>query len=108
MPQALQAPSMHCHTPSMQRLSQGWQVRPNPAARRQGRPISETELGQPVMAWTTWLAVNTLSDPPMIPPELPSNPGMPEPPTHPIEPPPSENPVPVREPPEVKPPVATQ
>lgn len=47
-----------------------------------------------------------LSDPPTIPPEVPPNPVTPEPPGHPIEPPPSENPVPVREPPEVKPPVA--
>lgn len=47
-----------------------------------------------------------LSDPPTLPPELPPNPVAPEPPAHPIESPPSENPVPVREPSEVKPPVA--
>ncbi len=47
------------------------------------------------------------SDPPTIPQEMPPNPVTPEPPAHPIESPPSENPVPVREPPTVKPPVAT-
>ena len=46
------------------------------------------------------------SDLPTIPPEMPPNPVSPEPPAHPIESPPSENPVPVREPSEVKPPVA--
>lgn len=47
-----------------------------------------------------------LSDPPTTPVELPPNPVTPEPPAHPIESPPSENPVPVREPPNVNPPVA--
>ena len=47
-----------------------------------------------------------LSDPPTMPPELPVNRVTPEAPPHPVESPPSENPVPVREPPEVKPPVA--
>jgi len=46
------------------------------------------------------------SDPPTLPPEMPTNPVTPEPPKSPVTPPPSEDPVPVREPPEVRPPVA--
>ena len=45
-------------------------------------------------------------EPSVIPQELPPNPVTPQPPAHPIETPPAENPVPVREPSEVKPPVA--
>ena len=41
-----------------------------------------------------------------IPTELPPNPVIPEPPSHPVDVPPMENPVPVREPSEVRPPVA--
>lgn len=48
-----------------------------------------------------------LSDPPITPTEVPSNPVTPEPANHPIESPPSENPIPVREPPTVNPPVAS-
>lgn len=62
----------------------------------------------------SWYVVQTVpdkpcslvaADPPTIPPEVLPNPVTPEPPAHPVTPPPAENPVPVREPPQVKPPV---
>lgn len=53
-----------------------------------------------------WPVRSNSSNPPTTPVELPPNPVTPEAPAYPIESPPSEDPVPVREPPNVKPPVA--
>lgn len=80
---------------------------PGPATHSWAWPLPETAGGLHGMGRASpWPARIALSDPPTIPPELPPNPAAPEPPAHPVESPPSENPVPVREPPQVKPPVA--
>ena len=81
---------------------------PGPGTRTWAWPPTETEIRLRGICWTSLRPdANTQSDPPTIPPEVPPNPLTPEPPAHPVESPPSENPVPVREPSEVKPPVAS-
>jgi len=83
-------------------------TRPGAGTRTWAWPPTETEIRLRGICWTSLRPdANAQSDPPTIPPEVPPNPLTPEPPAHPVESPPSENPVPVREPSEVKPPVAS-
>lgn len=89
------------------RFNCGWGVGPAGGLARRGliddAPVSPLRWKMPRLQPLLAFAV---SDPPTTPLEVPPNPIAPEPPAHPVMPPPSENPVPVREPPEVKPPVA--
>lgn len=84
-----------CRTRMAEPATRAWSWPEPMPARLRGKSCTPTRRNAIVM-----------SDPPTMPPELPRNPVSPEPPAHPVESPPSENPVPVREPSEVKPPVA--
>lgn len=95
------------HAPADRRLAHSCKASSGPDTCRWAWPMWETGTGLRARYRTSpWPGQFVLSDPPTIPLEVPPNPVTPESPAHPIESPPSENPVPVREPPEVKQPVA--